>query len=136
MAIFAGKNSKFRIGANVVAKRVSISGINVTVGKFDATDLDDTNVVNKPTLPDPGEVSITYNVDLSDSTHLSMLEDFGTEQAMSIEYDAGVSNKYLNFRGWISANSIGEANPTNWVQGTCVVTLVTMPTLGSSAVTS
>jgi|GEM_PF-5625386 len=136
MAIFAGKNSKFRIGASIVAKRVSISGINVTVGKFDATDLDDVNVVNKPTLPDPGEITITYNLDLSDSTHVAMLEDLMTEQAMSIEYDAGVSNKYLNFRGWISSTSIGEANPTNWVQGTSVITLVTMPEYGSSAVTS
>ncbi|WP_254513874.1 hypothetical protein [Anatilimnocola floriformis] len=136
MAIIKGSKTKFRIGADIVAHRVSISGVNVTVGKWDATDLDSDNVVQAPTLPDPGEVTITYNVDLSESVHVDMLNDIGVEKAMSIEYPTGETNKFLNFRGWMSTTNIGESNPTNYAQGTSTITLVTLPAWGSSAVTS
>lgn len=139
MAIFAGKGSKFRIEADVVGNNVSISPPNVTVGKWDATNLASGCVYNKPTLPDPGDITLTFNVDLDDSVHVALLtvnDDAMTEKAMSIEYASGATDKYLNFRGWISGSNVAELNPTAYAQATVTVTLVTMPAFASAAVTS
>ena len=139
MAIFAGKGSKFRIESDVVGYNVSISPPNVTVGKWEATNLLSSCVYNKPTLPDPGDVSLTFNVDLDDSVHVALLtvnDDAMSEKAMSIEYTSGATNKFLNFRGWISGSNVAELNPTTYAQATVTITLVTMPAFASAAVES
>ena len=135
MGIFAGKTSKFRIGSEVVARSVTITPPAPTMGEWDATQLDSTNIVGAPTMVDPGEMGLTFNTDRSESSQ-ALLEDYGTEAAMSIEYAAGVSAKFLNFRGWVKTSSPGDSNPTTYHQGSATIRLVTLPTWGSSAVTS
>ena len=135
MGLIKGSKTIFRIGDTIVANRVSISGYNVTMGEWDATDLDSNNMVGAPTLPDPGEMSLTFNHDLGQSAHVAMLTDIGVEKFMSIEYVSGETNKFLNFKAWIKNPAMGEANPTNYVKSSVTVRLVTLPTWGNTAVT-
>jgi hypothetical protein len=84
-----------------IAKRVSISGPEMSVAEIDATDLDSLAMESEPGLPDAGSISLTINYDPESATH-QLLFDLVFTPTVELWQLVTKDGTKFPFSGWLS----------------------------------
>jgi len=120
MAKVPGKGTTLSHGIatvfTVIAQRASIDGPDAKVGSQKTTDLDSTVEEYRPTLPDPGELSMSLWWDPSQATHelLTTLWTTPTIEAWKVTY-ANALPSVCTFNGFLVGFKPGGMTPDGYL---------------------
>ena len=127
-----GYGTTFSWNAQLIGEVTSISGVNITVSKQDATLINATDATKeiKPGLIDPGDVTITGWCDPDDTGQALMWTDLKarTKKAWLITFPASISSAVWGGNGYLLGFSTDEVTPEGLVPFTAVIGITELPT--------